>query len=269
MATKTRANSREFPRTFKFNARADESGDDLSISGTAIVFGQETVIGGMFREKIAPGAVKKTLRESDQVMLWNHDTGKPLGRKSRGTLRLSETRDGLEVSADLPDNTFGRDAHEAIKRGDVEGMSFGFQIVKERKISGEPDDKLPLFEIQELRLHEVSPVTFPAYETTEVEARESFEYRSALLDGTSDRSDEPHSSTEPGESDPEAANEIEERESLERENTEVDDTSDLEERDHSVVEEPISPDLEADDQPSVDALRAKIQLLKLKQNKEI
>jgi hypothetical protein len=103
-------------------------------------------------------------------MLWNHNSDKPLGRKSTGTLTLKEDK-GVVVDCDLPDTTWGRDAHVSVGRGDVGGMSFRFETVKDEWTEYNDKNKLPLRELLEVRCSEVSPCTFPAYESTEVEAR--------------------------------------------------------------------------------------------------
>ena len=65
-----------------------------------------------FREKIAPDAFDSVLNdESREVMAyWGHDVNKPLGRRSRGTLRLTKTETLLKAEIDAPDTTWGRDA---------------------------------------------------------------------------------------------------------------------------------------------------------------
>lgn len=152
----------------------DEGG--MRIEGYAAVFGTPTNIGGMFMETIKRGAFRKTIKEGDPVVLWNHDDSKPLGRLSAGTATFKEDEHGLRNTTDLPDNSWGRDAHVSIDRGDVKGMSFGFSVVKDNWKYQDDESKLTEREITEVRLFEVSPVTFPAYETTEVEAR-------SILDG--------------------------------------------------------------------------------------
>jgi len=157
-------------RSFPFEVRADDPGVPKRLEGRAVVFDTETIVADMFREVIRPGAFTKTLNEFNQVMLWNHNTDKPLARKSAGTLRLNQTESGVDVSADMPDSTWGNDAYTAVKRGDVNGMSFAMDVLQQRW-NRSKEGELPLREILEVRMYEVSPVTFPQYETTTVEAR--------------------------------------------------------------------------------------------------
>lgn len=149
----------------------DNGGLPSEIVAMPIVFDQETVVGGQFREVIRPGALSKTLSEGDHVALWNHDTGKPLGRVSAKTLELREEGKGVRAAIrPSAETTYGKDALVSVGRGDVKGGSFGFQVIKEHVVRG-TDGALDLREILELRLFEVSLVTFPAYETTTAEAR--------------------------------------------------------------------------------------------------
>ena len=187
----------EFQRFFPLEIRAEDKDDTGPIiEGHAALFNVEAEIGGWFREVIRPGAFTKTIDESDPVMFWNHNTDMILGRKSSGTLQLWADETGLKIRNTPGNTSWGRDSYEAIKRGDVVGMSFGFDVVKE--IVTEPKDKneLPLREVLEIRLWEVSPCVFPAYEATDVEAR-------AILDKAQKRTQEPgtnaNHSAEPGE----------------------------------------------------------------------
>lgn len=146
--------------------RADESG--VNVSGYAAVFDEETNIGGMFREKISRGAFKDAIGRDDVVFLINHE-GLPLARTRSKTLKLSEDDHGLrmetELDADDPDvkSIIGK-----MKRGDLDKMSFAFRATKQ-----EWDDAQdpPLRTITEAELYDVSIVTSPAYEGTEIGLR--------------------------------------------------------------------------------------------------
>ena len=84
---------------------------------------------GGFRERIAPTAFRSTLASgADVLALVDHSKEKLLGRLSNGTLRLSETPAGLEVSIDLPATSYANDMRELAKRGDLGGLSFGFRM---------------------------------------------------------------------------------------------------------------------------------------------
>ena len=139
------------------------------LRGLAAVFNSETVIGGVFREVIRPGAFTKTIAERDVKMLWNHDTNFPLGSTKAGTLALHESSRGLEVDNDPPSLGLNAGFVESIQRGDVSQMSFGFEVIKENVVRTE--GQMDLREVMEVKLWEVSPVTFPAYTDTEIGAR--------------------------------------------------------------------------------------------------
>ncbi len=78
-------------------------GDTPMLSGYAAVFNTDTVIAGMFRERIAPGAFTAAVREDDVRALFNHDPNCVLGRTTAGTLSLSEDQTGLRYQIDPPD----------------------------------------------------------------------------------------------------------------------------------------------------------------------
>ncbi len=188
--TKPQIERRAFPIE-GLEVRADgDDGKGKRIKGHAAVFNRKTDVGGMFMEVIKPGAFTKTLKEHDQVMLWNHNDDMVLGRRSAGTLELSEDKKGLAVDGDLPDTSAGRDAHVLIERGDVKGMSFGFSVIKEL---WDESKKPTLREVLEVRLFEVSPTAFPAYPTTDVQARAIMEARGVSFDTTPEPGQAAHS----------------------------------------------------------------------------
>ena len=130
-----------------------------SFSGYASVFDKSYVVRdskGTYTETIKPGAFKKTLQEQDDVrFLINHD-GIPLARSSSGTLKLEEDDYGLFVEAELdPNNPKVAEVASAMKRGDLNEMSFAFAAVRD-DFDGEKRD------VQEVRLFDVSVVTYPA-----------------------------------------------------------------------------------------------------------
>jgi HK97 family phage prohead protease len=155
-----------------FEIRTADGGGNTLV-GHAAVFNVETVIAGMFREEIAPRAFRKSMKENDIRALFNHDTNVVLGRNKAGTLRLSEDDTGLAYEIDLPDTQAARDLWTSIDRGDISQSSFAFDPVKELRTEADADagETMPLFTVKEARLFDVSPVTFPAYETTDVSAR--------------------------------------------------------------------------------------------------
>lgn len=146
--------------------RADDGA--MVARGYAALFNSEADIGGYFREVIAPGAFRETLKNDDIRALIDHDTGRVIGRSSAGTLRLKEDDKGLSVEIDLPDTTDGRDLAVQLERGDISGMSFGF-IVRHDEWDETSDP--PTRTIHAVDLREVSAVAFPAYGDTEIALR--------------------------------------------------------------------------------------------------
>lgn len=160
----------------RFMARMPEIRADVAgktAAGYAALFGVDADIGGMFIERIAPGAFADAL-QSDVRALIDHDSGRVIGRTKSGTLRLSEDETGLAVEIDLPDTTDGRDIAEQMRRGDITGMSFGFRVTKEQ---WDDTGDIPARTILGVELYEVSIVAFPAYEDTEIALRSLAEAR--------------------------------------------------------------------------------------------
>jgi len=98
------------------------------IEGYAATFHSEARM-GRYVETIAPGAFTDALG-SDVIALLDHDPGKVLGRTRSGTLRLTQDSRGLAFSLDVADTQAGRDVLALAERGDLGGMSFGFQVPK-------------------------------------------------------------------------------------------------------------------------------------------
>jgi len=168
-------------RTYKSTIIGIETREDAPpvIKGHAAVF---NVIesGGWFREQVAPGAFKESLKNDDIRALWNHDTTIVLGRNRAGTLKLWEDKKGLAVEITPPDTQLARGLVESINRGDVTQMSFGF-IVKKATWTEEDDADDDLRTLEEIELWEVSPVTFPFYEATDIGLKsEHREWRDGL-----------------------------------------------------------------------------------------
>jgi HK97 family phage prohead protease len=146
-------------------ARNDEGA--RKIGGYGAVFNSETVIGGEFREKIAPGAFSKAIG-GDVRSFFNHNSALILGRTKSGTLRIWEDERGLRYEVDLPDTQAGRDLAVSMERGDVDGSSFAFRVTKQ---SWDESRDMPLRTIEEAELFEVGPVTVPAYDDATVALR--------------------------------------------------------------------------------------------------
>ena len=124
---------------------------------------------GGFREQIAPGAFRESIKRDDVRALFNHSADFVLGRNLSGTLRLKEDKNGLAVEIDPPDTGFARDLLVSMARGDVNQMSFGF--VTEKDEWDYADQKNIKRTLKQVRLFDVSVVTYPAYPQTDAAVR--------------------------------------------------------------------------------------------------
>lgn len=152
--------------------RSEEDG--LKVSGYAAVFSEETNIGGMFREVIAPGAFDEAINRDDVVFLINHD-GLPLARTRSGTLKLEQDDHGLRIETTLdPEDPDVKSIVGKMKRGDLDKMSFAFlPDVQE----WDDSEDIPLRTVKSAQLFDVSVVTSPAYDGTEIGLRSLEQHR--------------------------------------------------------------------------------------------
>ena len=149
--------------------RSDDN-DDLILEGYFAVYGDIYTVWEGATESIAPGAFSESI-SGDVRALYNHDDSLILGRTSAGTLELKDDSHGLYGRIKINRNdTDAMNAYERIKRGDVTGCSFGFNIESEE--TEYRDDGTVHWTITKVNpLYEVSPCVFPAYGATTVSAR--------------------------------------------------------------------------------------------------
>jgi len=146
--------------------------EDFTLSGYASMFDTWASIGGQFDERVMPGAFAKTLAEDDQVALWNHEDRYPLARRSAGSLELHEDSQGLHTLIRLdPKISYHNDLWQGVKNGTIRNMSFRFSVEPDGEEYTRDKSGRAKRTIHEARLFEVSPVTFPAYESTSISAR--------------------------------------------------------------------------------------------------
>lgn len=158
--------------------RATEDDSVKRTAGYTALFNVWSLDLGGFREQIRPGAFDKTVRSRNDIKaLINHDASKVIGSTRAGTLRLTIDERGLWNEKDLPDTTYANDHYVVVKRRDVRGQSFGFSVPQG---GDEWNSDWTERHVLEVRLHETSDVTFPAYPQSSVSARSlaMFEARS-------------------------------------------------------------------------------------------
>lgn len=147
----------------------EQSEETMIVEGLAAVFGQETVIweyeGVEYKEKIDPSAFDGA-DMSDVVFVVDH-TGKPAAKTRNKTLQLFVKPDGLYMRADVSKNATGREFYEDAQNGFYDKMSFSFSVSED---SYDRDTRTRT--IRKIKkLYDVSAVTFPAYEQTQLIAR--------------------------------------------------------------------------------------------------
>ncbi len=144
-----------------------------TIAGRAVPYSSPSQDLGGFREVFEPGAFTASIGVDDIRVIWQHKPECVFGRVRAGTATIREGPDGVFYSASLPNTQWARDAAESIKRGDVTGNSFAFQVAEPRKSSERWERRSDgLYRvISAAKLVEVGPQTHPAYLDTTVAVR--------------------------------------------------------------------------------------------------
>lgn len=172
-------------RSYMFEIRAEQDEEQGSIiTGRPIVYNSRTDL-GWFDEIIEAGALDKA-DLTDVRFLVNHDTSRiPLARSRRNngnsTMMLTVDSEGMEikVNLDTENNSEARALYSAVERNDITGMSFMFSVRDEKW--EDIDSEHPTRRITQIgTVVEVSAVTFPAYQSTEIYARSKEAVETAL-----------------------------------------------------------------------------------------
>lgn len=147
-------------------------GNAPRLQGYAAVFDRASEDLGGFVEFVRPGAFKRSLQSNrlDPLALVHHLPHLVLGRRSAGTLRLSEDSKGLEFEIDMPDTTTARDLAVSVERGDIKGASFGFTVAPQGDRWQVQGDRVTR-DLLDVELHEITITPSPAYPDTEVARR--------------------------------------------------------------------------------------------------
>ena len=172
-------------RSYMFEVRAEQDEEQGAIiTGRPIVYNSRTDL-GWFDEIIEAGALDKA-DLTDVRFLVNHDTSRiPLARSRRNngnsTMMLTVDSEGMEikVNLDTENNSEARALYSAVERNDITGMSFMFSVRDEKW--EDIDSEHPTRRITQIgTVVEVSAVTFPAYQSTEIYARSKEAVETAL-----------------------------------------------------------------------------------------
>lgn len=156
--------------------RAALDGDgNKKIIGYAAIFDSRTELWPGFFEQIDRAAFNDVMND-DVRALFNHDANIVLGRTTAGTLKLSVDEKGLRYEITPPDTEQGRNVLESIRRGDISQSSFGFTVKKD-SFEDLQDGKVVRTVQKVARLYDISPVTFPAYQDTEVALRNKQDFQ--------------------------------------------------------------------------------------------
>ena len=158
-------------RSFKSDLKVREATEqeEKVIEGYFVVFDSVTELWPGCFEEIARSAFDDTL-ENDIRALINHNTELVLARTKSGTLTLRVDEKGLWARIVVNENDIDAlNLYARVQRGDVDQCSFGFNVLDED--IEYRDDGTTKWTINKVDLHEVSVVTFPAYEDTGVQAR--------------------------------------------------------------------------------------------------
>lgn len=152
--------------------RTENSEDGLTLEGYAAVFNQPTTVRdflGEYEETIAPGAFTRTINARMPILQFDHGTHPMIGSIPLGSIRkIAEDETGLFVRARLSDNWLVEPVRDAISDGAIRGMSFQFSVPAGKD---EWNEDQTARTVREVKLYELGPVVWPAYEQTTVGVR--------------------------------------------------------------------------------------------------
>ena len=149
--------------------------DEMIVEGYATTFNEPYELlregGFIVREQVAADAFAET-DMSDVIMQYDHE-GRVFARQSNGTLQLTPDEHGLKIRADLSGTEIGRQLYEEIRGGYTDKMSFGFTVDQDERLITEEDGETTILRtITRIgKLYDVSAVSLPANNATEISAR--------------------------------------------------------------------------------------------------
>jgi HK97 family phage prohead protease len=174
-------------RNITHEFRVSDPDQPTTIQGYAAVFGSPGQ-GPFWTEELDPHCFDAVMATNPDVRcLFNHNPDNVLGRTTAGTLTLSIDSRGLAYTVNPPDTTLANDLMVSLRRKDITGSSFGFVVARDQWTDNE-DGTITRTILEIDQLLDVSPVTYPAYDAANAQARslpESMpvEYRSRIEQG--------------------------------------------------------------------------------------
>ncbi len=160
----------------ELETRAEEDGRKI-VEGYATTFDQEYRLWGDERFQVLESVDRRAFDNADMkdvIMQYDHE-GRVFARISNGTLELKADEHGLKIRADLGGTEIGRQLYEEIRGGYTTRMSFGFKVKKAERTeerdaeTGKITVHRKITEIK--KLYDVSAVSIPANDATEISAR--------------------------------------------------------------------------------------------------
>ena len=168
---------REYRRFLLTELETRDENNEKIVDGYATVFNEEYTLysyaGYEVRESFDPAAFDET-DLSDVIMQYDHE-GRVFARGSNGTLTVKPDQHGLRIRADLGGTEIGRQLFEEIKGGYTTKMSIGFTVKTQERTEDRDEDAGRTIVHRKItgvkKLYDVSAVSLPANDATEISAR--------------------------------------------------------------------------------------------------
>lgn len=152
-------------RTYSREVRLEETEASRTLKGYAVVWNTPSQDLGGYYETVVPNAFGD-IQNKDIRAFFNHDYNYLLGRTTSNSLRLWQDETGLGFEIDLAPTAKGEEVYQLVKRGDLDGVSFGAIVLEEQWSEDGSNNAL-----NSMELIEISPVVFPAFLQPNVSAR--------------------------------------------------------------------------------------------------
>ena len=169
---------RQYRAIVEVRAIPEESTDKKIVEGYATTFNEPYELWRdgddyVFMEQVDRNAFDKA-DMADTIMQYDHE-GRVFARVSNGTLELKADDHGLHIRAVLGGTEIGRQLYEEIKGGYTDKMSFGFTVDQDERLITEDNEHGTITVLRTIKsigkLYDVSAVSLPANNATEISAR--------------------------------------------------------------------------------------------------